>query len=327
MTDPLRIAVTGPCGNIGYSLLFRLASGAVFGPDRPIQLRLLQRDSEQSRQRLKGVMMELQDCAFSCLSQVQACSTLQELFTNAQIVFLIGSAPRGQGMQRADLLAKNGEIFKTQGEALNRYADKNVKVCVVGNPCNTNAYIAMKNAPDLDPRCFSALMRLDQNRAYAQMADALDCPIGELDDIFVWGNHSNSMVPDIRFMKKNHKACPSPFSEEQWLAFSQRVATRGGAVIQARGASSAASAASAALEHMHDWVLGSAGKIVTMAVPSDGSYGIPKGLIFGMPCRCHADGSYEIVQDLPLDESIKKRIEASRDELLAEARTIAYLLP
>ena len=327
MVKPLRVAVTGPCGNIGYSLLFRLASGAVFGPDRPIQLRLLQRDCQESRQRLKGVMMELSDCAFATLSEMKACDTLEELFDQAQVVFLIGSAPRGPGMNRADLLALNGEIFKRQGEVLNRCADRNVKVCVVGNPCNTNAWIAMKNAPDLSPTCFSALMRLDQNRAYSQLSQELGCSVSELDDIFVWGNHSNSMVPDIRFMKKNAKPCPSPYNEETLPVFIRDVATRGGAIIKARGASSAASAASAALEHMRDWVLGSRGKIVTMAVASDGSYGIPEGLVYGMPCICFEDGSYEIVHDLPIDEATQQRMQASKDELLAEAESVKHLIP
>lgn len=281
MTAPIRIAITGPCGNIGYSLLFRIASGQLFGPEQPIELRLLARNTPESQQRLKGTMMELSDCAFPTLAEMSAHTDEKSLFDGAHCVFMIGAMPRKDGMDRADLLRANGEIFQRQGRALNERADRNVRVLVVGNPCNTNTLIAMRNAPDLKEECFSALMRLDQNRAMARVAEKLEVPVSGVEQLFVWGNHSNTMYPDLRFLRYNNKRVTGAWDAAWEEEFVKNVATRGGQIIKARGASSAASAASAAIDHMRDWIMGSNGRMVTMAVASDGSYGIPKGLVFG----------------------------------------------
>ena len=283
MTRPIRIAVTGPCGQIGYSLLFRIAAGDLFGPNQPVELRMLDRNSAEQNSKLKGVMMELSDCAFPLLAEMTACPDEKTLFQDAECVFLVGARPRGPGMDRADLLTANGEIFQKQGRALDEVASRDVRVCVVGNPCNTNAYIAMKNAPSLAPHSFSALMRLDQNRAMARVAEKLNVPVKTVEQVFVWGNHSNTMYPDLRFLRTGGRRVEESAFDQEWLEqFVPNVATRGGQIIKARGASSAASAASAAIDHMRDWILGAEGKITTMAVPSDGSYGIPEGLMYMM---------------------------------------------
>lgn len=327
MKRPIRIAVTGPCGQIGYSLLFRIAAGNLFGADQPVELRLLDRQTPESGQKLLGTMMELSDCAFPTLAEMTACNTEEKLFEDAQCVFLVGARPRGPGMDRSDLLKINGEIFQRQGRALDSHAARDVRVVVVGNPCNTNALIAMKNAPSLSPTCFSALMRLDQNRAQARVAEKLQVPVADVQQVFVWGNHSNTMVTDLRFLRKDNCPIDNPFIGEEYEAFMKNVATRGGQIIKARGASSAASAASAAIDHMRDWVLGAQDRIVTMAVPSDGAYGIAEGLVFGFPCLCTGEGRYQIVKDLPITPEVQARLDVTRDELMAEAQAVKHLLP
>ena len=327
MTRPIRIAVTGPCGQIGYSLLFRIAAGDLFGPNQPVELRMLDRNSTEANSKLKGVMMELSDCAFPLLAEMTACADEKTLFQDAECVFLVGARPRGPGMDRSDLLTANGEIFQKQGRALDEVASRDVRVCVVGNPCNTNAYIAMKNAPSLPAHAFSALMRLDQNRAMARVAEKLNVPVKSVEQVFVWGNHSNTMYPDLRFLRTDGRRVEGAFDQEWLDQFVPNVATRGGQIIKARGASSAASAASAAIDHMRDWILGAEGKITTMAVPSDGSYGIPEGLMFGFPCMCPGEGQYQIIKDLPMTPEVKQRLAVTRDELLAEVQAVKHLLP
>lgn len=326
MTRPIRIAITGPCGSIGYAILFRIASGELFGHQQPIELRLLARDTPESQALLKGTMMELADCAFPLLAEMKAFTDEKALFDGAECVFMIGAQPRKEGMDRSDLLRANGEIFRRQGKALNEMASRDVRVLVVGNPCNTNAYIAMKNAPDLKPECFSALMRLDQNRAMARVAEKLQAPVGGIEQVFVWGNHSNTMYPDIRFMRYRGHRLADQFDDAWQEEFIKNVSTRGGQIIKARGASSAASAANAALDHMRDWILGSQGKCCTMAVPSDGSYGIPKGLVFGFPCLCPGEARYQIISNMPMTQEVRRRLEITRDELLNEARAVADLI-
>lgn len=326
MTRPIRIAITGPCGSIGYAILFRIASGELFGHQQPIELRLLARDTPESQARLEGTMMELADCAFPLLAEMKAFTDEKALFDGAECVFMIGAQPRKEGMDRSDLLRANGEIFRRQGKALNEMASRDVRVLVVGNPCNTNAYIAMKNAPDLKPECFSALMRLDQNRAMARVAEKLQAPVGGIEQVFVWGNHSNTMYPDIRFMRYRGHRLADQFDDAWQEEFIKNVSTRGGQIIKARGASSAASAANAALDHMRDWILGSQGKCCTMAVSSDGSYGIPKGLVFGFPCLCPGEARYQIISNMPMTQEVRRRLEITRDELLNEARAVADLI-
>ena len=300
MTRPIRIAVTGPCGSIGYSILFRIAAGDLFGREQPIELRLLARDTPESQARLKGTMMELSDCAFPLLAEMKG-------FTDEK------------------LLRANGEIFRRQGRALNEMASRDVRILVVGNPCNTNAYIAMRNAPDLKRECFSAMMRLDQNRAMARVAEKINAPVSGVEQVFVWGNHSNTMHPDIRFLRYKGHRLADKFDPQWQEEFIKNVATRGGQIIKARGASSAASAASAAIDHMRDWILGSEG-MCTMAVPSDGSYGIPEGLVFGFPCLCPGEARYQIINNLPMTPDVRQRLAVTRDELLAEAKAVADLL-
>ncbi len=326
MNRPIRIAVTGPTGSIGYSILFRIAAGDLFGKQQPVELRLLARNTPESQNRLKGTMMELADCAFPLLAEMSAHTDEKELFDGAECVFLIGSQPRKEGMDRSDLLRANGEIFRRQGKALNERASRDVRVVVVGNPCNTNAYIAMKNAPDLASECFSALMRLDQNRAMARLAEKLELPVSGIEQVFVWGNHGNTMYPDVRFARYRGKRIDSELDSEWLASFIPNVATRGSQIIKARGASSAASAASAAIDHMRDWILGSEGRCCTMAVPSDGSYGIPRGLMFGFPCFCPGEGRYQIISDMPITPEVRAQIEKNRDALIAEAQAVSDLL-
>ncbi|MDL2058415.1 malate dehydrogenase [Mesosutterella sp. AGMB02718] len=326
LNPTVRVTITGAAGNIGYALLFRIASGAVFGPNTPVQLQLLERDNEQSKASLNGVCMELFDSAFPLLTRVITTTDPLEAFEKTQAAFLVGSMPRGPGMARSDLLLANGPIFQSQGEALDQTADRNVKVLVVGNPCNTNAYIAMHNAPSLSPKCFSAMMRLDHNRAVAQLAQKTGRPVCSISGLKVWGNHSNSMYPDIsQCTIAGVKA--TELVDEAWYNdyFLPTVAKRGSAIIKARGKSSAASAASAAIDHMHDWWNGSNGRIVTMAVPSDGSYGVPEGLVCGFPCICTGGGEYEIVKDLPITASGRARLDATIAELVKEHDTVAQL--
>lgn len=327
MKQPVRIAVTGPAGQIGYSILFRLASGAMLGPDQPVSLTLLERPNPTSSAALKGVMMELDDCAFPTLAEMKAIRDPAEAFDGAEYVFLIGARPRGPGMERADLLEANASIFETQGRALNESASRNVKVLVVGNPCNTNARIAMLNAPDLPRTAFSALLRLDQNRALSQLAQKTGSHVTDIRHLCVWGNHAPTMVSDITHATVSGRPALE-LVDDAWVKndFMPTVAKRGSAIIQARGASSAASAASAAIDHMRDWALGSNGEWVTMGVPSDGSYGVPEGLVFGFPCITK-DGGYEIVKDLPLTDDIRAGIAKNVADLEAEAAAVKAFVP
>lgn len=328
MKKPIRVAVTGPAGNIGYSLLFRIAAGDMFGPDQPVILQLLDRAAPESQQKVKGVMMELDDCAFPLLAGLENSAEATTAFRDADVALLVGARPRSKGMERADLLNANAEIFVAQGRALNEAASRDCKVLVVGNPCNTNAWIAMKNAPDLDPKCFSAMLRLDQNRAMSQLAEKTGAPVASIEHMAVWGNHSPAMVPDITFATVEGKAAPS-LVDDEWVKndFMPTVAKRGSAIIAARGASSAASAGSAAIDHIHDWFCGSEGRWVTMGVPSDGSYGVPEGMVFGFPCIVKEDGSYEIVKGLELTEDTKARIAKNVAELQGEQQAVAAFIP
>lgn len=328
MKKPIRVAVTGPAGNIGYSVLFRIAAGDMLGPDQPVILQLLERDTPESKQRLKGVMMELSDCAFPLLADMFATADPKVAFKDAEAALLIGARPRTKGMERSELLEANGAIFTVQGKALNEVASRNVKVLVVGNPCNTNAYIAMKSAPDLDPKCFSAMLRLDHNRALSQLSLITGKPVTTMHKMAVWGNHAPSMYADIRNCTIDGKAAAG-LVDETWYreTFLPTVGKRGAAIIEARGASSAASAASAAIDHMHDWFCGSNGEWVTMGVPSDGSYGVPEGIVCGMPCICDGKGGYEIVKGLSFaDEFSQGKLDATVGELVKEAEAVKHLL-
>ena len=326
MKKSIRIAVAGAAGQIGYALLFRIASGEMLGDDQPVILQLL--DLPQARQAVKGVMMELKDCAFPLLVDMFDSDNPEVAFKDAQIVLLVGSKPRGKGIQRSDLLMENGKIFITQGMALNHVADRNVKVLVVGNPANTNAYVAMKSAPDLPAKNFTAMLRLDHNRALAQLADKLNQAVSNIKKMAVWGNHSSSMYADYRFATINGQLISGLINDDQWYRkiFLPTVADRGQAIIQTRGLSSAASAASAAIDHIHDWVLGSDGDWVTMGVVSDGSYAeIPEGLICGMPVVCK-NGDYQVVKDLAFDAASLEALQKTIQELEEERQTAATLL-
>ncbi len=328
MKDPIRVTVTGPTGQIGYAILFRLCSGAMFGADQPVRLTLLERANPASVAALKGVMMELADCAFPLLVEMRAERDLREAFRDCDVALLIGSRPRGPGMERADLLEANAAIFRDQGRALNEVASRQVKVVVVGNPCNTNAWIAMKNAPDLSPSCFSALMRLDQNRALSQLAEKTSEPVSAIERMAVWGNHSPTMVSDISHTLVGDRRA-ADLVDEEWVLkdFRPTVGKRGGAIIKARGSSSAASAASAAIDHMHDWMRGTDGRWVVMAVPSDGSYGVPEGMVFGFPCTVGADGRVEIVRGLELSDEVRAGIEKNIEELRREQEAVSAFVP
>ena len=325
---PVRIAVTGAAGQIAYSLLFRIAAGDMLGADQPVILQLL--DLPQAQQAVQGVIMELQDCAFPLLSDVFATSDPEAAFQDAEIAILVGARPRSKGMERADLLHANANIFTAQGAALNKVANRNVKVLVVGNPANTNAYIAMKSAPDLPARNFTAMLRLDHNRALSQIALKTGCSVSGIDRLCVWGNHSPSMYADYRFATVNGRSAKELINDDAWNTgyFLPTVAKRGAAIIEARGLSSAASAANAAnaaIEHIRDWVLGSNGRWVTMGVPSDGAYGIPEGLIFGLPVVCE-NGEYRVIKDLPIDDFSRERIGITLKELEDERAAVAHLL-
>ena len=326
LKPPVRIAVTGAAGQIAYATLFRIAGGIMLGRDQPVILQLL--DLPQAQQALRGVIMEMQDCAFPLLADIFATDDPEVAFKDADIALLIGARPRTQGMERADLLHANGEIFKVQGAALNKVAHRDVKVLVVGNPANTNAYIAMKSAPDIPPENFTALMRLDHHRAVSQVAEKINRPIPSIEQMCVWGNHSPTMYADYRYATSNGESVQDMITEPDWNTevFMPKIAGRGAAIIAARGSSSAASAANAAIYHLRDWLLGSSGKWITMGVPSDGSYGIPEGLIFGFPVICDA-GSYRIVQGLDLsDEFSRQRIAATLAELEEERAAIQDML-
>ncbi len=325
MTTPVRVAVTGAAGQIGYSLLFRIASGTMLGPDTPVALQLL--EITPALGALEGVKMELDDGAFPLLESITCTDDADVAFGDADVAILVGSMPRKDGMDRSDLLAANGGIFKPQGEALSRSAKKDVKVLVVGNPANTNAVIAMNNAADLDNGRFTAMTRLDHNRAMSQLAARLDVSVNDIKKMTVWGNHSNTQYPDLSNCEVNGKNALELVGDQEWYAneYIPTVATRGGAIIKARGSSSAASAASAAVDHIRDWTLGTPdGDWVSMSVPSDGSYGVPEGIISSFPCVCK-DGNYEIVQGLDINDFGRGKIDASAAELVAERDAVAEL--
>ncbi|MGH8800940.1 MAG: malate dehydrogenase, partial [Casimicrobiaceae bacterium] len=285
MKAPLHIAITGAAGQIGYSLLFRIASGQLLGPDQPLILQLLELPVDKAQAALKGVMMEIEDCAFPLLAGMHGGSDAKTAFRDADVALLVGARPRSAGMERSDLLLENGKIFIEQGKALDAVASRNVRVLVVGNPANTNAWIAMKSAPGLAAKNFTSMLRLDHNRARSQLATKSGRPVGSIEKLVVWGNHSPTMYADYRFATSNGQSVRELIHDEEWNrnAFLPTVGRRGAAIIEARGLSSAASAANAAIDHVRDWMLGSNGRWVTMGVPSDGSYRIPEGIIYGVP--------------------------------------------
>ncbi len=325
MKEPVRIAITGAAGQIGYALLFRLASGAMLGPDQPVILHLL--EITPALGALEGVCMELNDCAFPLLHGLVPTDDANVAFKEVDYAFLVGARPRGPGMERKDLLEANGAIFGPQGKAINDHAKRDVKVLVVGNPANTNALIAQQNAPDLDPKCFTAMVRLDHNRAMSQLAEKLDVHSTAVKNITIWGNHSSTQYPDLHHTKVNGEAALSKV-DQSWYenTFIPDVQQRGAAIIKARGASSAASAASAAIDHMRDWALGTAdGEWVSMGIPSDGSYGIAPGVIYGYPVTCK-NGQYEIVQGLDINDFSRKRMDETDKELREESSAVNELL-
>ena len=325
MKKPARVAVTGAAGQIGYSLLFRIVSGQMLGQDQPIILQLL--EITQVQQALKGVVMELEDCAYPLLQDIISTDDPQVTFKDADVALLVGARPRTKGMERKDLLEANGAIFTVQGKALNEAAKRNVKVLVVGNPVNTNAYIAMKSALDLPHECFTAMLRLDHNRALSRLAAKIVKPVDALGKLVVWGNHSPTMYPDYRFATINGQSVKAMINDEKWNReiFIPTVAKRGTAVIEARGLSSAASAANAAIAHMRDWIFGTNGKWVTMGIPSDGSYGIPEDIIYGFPVTC-AEGRYQIVKGLEIDPFSREKMNATLNELQEERDAVKHLL-
>jgi malate dehydrogenase len=324
---PVRVAVTGAAGQIGYALLFRIASGEMLGKDQPVILQLLEIPDEKAQKALKGVMMELEDCAFPLLAGMQAHSDANEAFKDTDYALLVGARPRGPGMERADLLAANAQIFTAQGKALNAAASRNVKVLVVGNPANTNAYIAMKSAPDLNRRNFTAMLRLDHNRAASQVAAKTGKPVSSIRKLCVWGNHSPTMYADYRYATIDGASVKAMINDQEWNqnVFLPTVGKRGAAIIEARGLSSAASAANAAIDHMRDWALGTGGEWVTMGVPSNGEYGIPKDVLFGYPVTCEG-GDYRIIEDLEIDAFSQECINKTLAELQGEQDGVKHLL-
>lgn len=325
MKAPVRVAVTGAAGQISYSLLFRIASGEMLGQDQPVILQLL--EITPALKALDGVVMEINDCAYPLLQSVVCTDDANVAFKDADYAMLVGARPRGPGMERGDLLAENGKIFGPQGRALNDHASRDVKVIVIGNPANTNALIAMKSAPDLDPRQFTAMTRLDHNRALSQLAEKTGEPVISIRQMTIWGNHSATQYPDISHCTVNGKPARD-LVDDAWVrdAFIPRVQKRGAEVIDARGLSSAASAGYAGLDHMRDWVTGSAeGDWISMAIPSDGSYGIPEGLIYSHPVTVR-DGQYTIVQGLDIDEFSREKMDATKAELEEERDAVKHLL-
>jgi malate dehydrogenase len=325
--SPVRVAVTGAAGQIGYALLFRIASGEMLGKDQPVILQLLEIPDEKAQKALKGVIMELDDCAFPLLAGIEAHGDPLTAFKDTDYALLVGARPRGPGMERADLLAANAQIFTAQGKALDKVASRNVKVLVVGNPANTNAYIAMKSAPSLPRENFTAMLRLDHNRALTQVAQKTGTKVADIEKLAVWGNHSPTMYADYRFATVGGKNVKDLINDQVWNAdtFLPTVGKRGAAIIEARGVSSAASAANAAIDHMHDWALGTKGKWVTMGVPSNGEYGIPKDVMFGFPVTTE-NGKYKIVEGLAIDEFSQERINKTLKELQDEQAGVAQLL-
>ena len=324
---PVRVAVTGAAGQIGYAVLFRIASGEMLGKDQPVILSLLEVPMEKPQAALKGVIMELEDCAFPLLVGIEAHGDPMTAFKDVDYALLIGSRPRGPGMERAELLAVNAEIFTAQGKALDKVASRNVKVLVVGNPANTNAYIAMKSAPSLPRKNFTAMLRLDHNRALSQIAAKTGKAVADIEKLTVWGNHSPTMYADYRFATIGGASVKDMINDQAWNAdtFLPTVGKRGAAIIAARGVSSAASAANAAIDHMRDWALGTNGKWVTMGIPSDGQYGIPKDVMFGFPVTC-AGGEYKLVEGLPIDAFSQERINVTLTELQGEQDGVKHLL-
>ncbi len=325
MTTPVRVAVTGAAGQIGYSLLFRIASGAMLGPNTPIILQLL--EVTPALGALEGVKMELEDCAFPLLQQVVCTDSGDVAFGDADVAMLVGAMPRKDGMERADLLSANGGIFKPQGQAIAANAKKNIKVLVVGNPANTNALIAMSNAKGMNPGQFTAMTRLDHNRAISQLGAKLNKPVSSIKKMTIWGNHSTTQYPDLFHCEVDGKNAAATVNDQQWLdeTFIPTVAKRGAAIIKARGLSSAASAANAAIDHIRSWATDTPeGDWVSMAVPSDGSYGVPEGLISSFPCVCK-NGEYKIVQGLDIDAYSRGKIDASVAELVEERDAVREL--
>lgn len=327
MKPPIRIAVTGATGQICYNLLYRIAAGDMLGKDQPVILQL--HDVTEAQPFFEGVVMELYDCAFPLLAGIVTTDNPEVAFDNADIALLIGARPRGENMERKDLLAANGPIFISQGRALNTAAKRDVKILVVGNPANTNAYIALKNAPDLDPGNFSAMLRLDHNRALSQVALKLHASVTDIKRMIVWGNHSNTQFPDLSHAIIGNDKVSSLIADTGWVEhhFIPTVQKRGTAIIEARrGKSSAASAANAIINHMQDWIFGTReGDWVSMGVPSNGSYGIPSGVIYSFPVTCK-DGRYQIVEDLEIDESSQEKMQKSYQELIAEQEAVRHLL-
>lgn len=327
MLSPVRIAVTGAAGQISYSLLFRIAAGDMLGKNQPVILQLL--DIPESRKILDGVVMELEDCAFPLLTGIIATHDPLIAFGQADIAILVGARARSRGMERKDLLQTNGEIFKQQGKALNQVANRNAKILVVGNPANTNTLITMKNAPDLPPENFSGMLRLDHNRALSRVAMKLNLPVGDIRKMVVWGNHSSTQFPDLSHAETDHEKVVSLINDPTWIEnnFIPTVQNRGAVVIEARGLSSAASAANAIIDHMHDWFFGTRdGDWTTMGILSDGSYGIPVGVIYGFPVTC-SNGTRKIVQGLEITPFSRTRLDAGYNELTQELNSIKHLLP
>ncbi len=325
MKSPVRVVITGAAGNIGYAMAFRIASGSMLGPDQPVILQLL--EITPALQALQGVVMELNDCAFPLLAGVVATDKLEVAFKDANFAMLVGARPRGPGMERKDLLTANGAIFGPQGRAINDHAARDVRVLVVGNPANTNSLIAACSAPDLDRRQFHAMTRLDHNRALSQLAEKTGSHVNDIKKMTIWGNHSSTQYPDISQCTVKGQAATA-LVDQDWYrgTFIPDVQQRGAAIIKARGASSAASAASSAIDHMRDWALGTAeGDWVSMSVPSDGSYGISEGVIYSYPCICK-NGNYEIVQGLPVDEFSREKMLATEQELREERASVEDLL-
>ena len=325
MKQPVRVAVTGAAGAISYTILFKIAAGELLGKDQPVILQLVEIPPAMTA--LNGVVMELIDCAFPLVAGISTHDNPEAGFQDADVVFLIGARPRGPGMERADLLKENAKIFSVQGKALNDHASKDVRVLVVGNPANTNALIASRNAPDLDPRQFTAMTRLDHNRAVGILANHLSVQPTDVDHAYIWGNHSPTQYPDLhQATVKGHPALDQ--IDRAWYEndYIPTVAKRGAAIIEARGASSAASAAQAAIDHMHDWSLGSDGQVVSMAVPADGSHGIAPGVIYSYPVICEG-GDYRVVQGIDVSEFSRGKMDATNDELVGERDAIADLLP
>jgi malate dehydrogenase len=327
MKKPVRVAVTGAAGQIGYSLLFRIAAGEMLGRDQPVILQMLELPIDKAQAALKGVMMEIEDCAFPLVAGMEGTADPAVAFKDAEIALLVGAKPRGPGMERKDLLMENAKIFIEQGKALDKAAARGVKVLVVGNPANTNAYIAMKSAPSLPKKNFTAMLRLDHNRALSQLAAKSGKPVASIEKLTVWGNHSPTMYADYRFATVEGKLLKSLIDDEDWNrnVFLPTVGKRGAAIIAARGLSSAASAANAAIDHVRDWILGSNDKWVTMGIASDGSYGIPQDIIYGCPVTT-ANGEYTRVAGLGIDAFSRERMDATLKELEEERAGVASLL-